>query len=112
MHLLSSTAIFTLASPFTTTTLYITSINATALYHQSTVGRIYHDLPFAVPPGLSETPGLPVDWSLGSVGYEAVKKAIGGQLRLNATADVSVRIGRWEEQIWFVGHGIGAKIGL
>lgn len=112
MHLLSSTAIFTLESPLTTTTLYLTSINATAMYHQSTVGKIVYDLPFAVPPGISETPRLPVDWSLGSVGYEAVRKALGGQLRLNATATIGVRIGEWEEQIWFIGHGIGAKVGL
>ncbi|KAK7555783.1 hypothetical protein IWX49DRAFT_82789 [Phyllosticta citricarpa] len=112
MHLLSSTAIFTLASPLRATTLYVTYLNATALYHTNPVGRIEYDLPFAVPPGLSETPRLPVAWSLGSVGYEAVRKALGGQLRLNASADVGLKVGRWQERVWFVGHGLGASVRL
>jgi len=51
-----------------------------------------------------------VDWSLDSVGYEAVKQALGGTLKLDAKAMVRVRVGRWEERVWFTGGGIGAKI--
>jgi hypothetical protein len=116
MHLFSSTATFILDSPLRKTTLYITHLNATA-YHrdpstgtEDQVGRILHDMPFAVPPGESETPRLPVAWSLGSVGYDAVKDAVGGSLRLNAKATVGVRIGKWQERIWFLGSGIGAKV--
>lgn len=119
MHLLSSTAVFTLLSPFQKTTLYITSINATAFYQpddpdlpESKVGRIEYDLPFAVTPGESESPRLPVDWDLGSVGYEAVRKALGGTLKLRASADVGVRIGRYEVDVWFQGRGIGAGVRL
>lgn len=112
MHIISSTAIFTLASPFTTTTLYITNLNATAFYETHPAGKILYDLPFAVPPGLSETPRLPVDWSLGSVGYEAIKKALGGTLKLSAYADVGIRIGQWRQQIWFRGGSIGAHVKL
>ena len=112
MHLLSSTAEFTLQSPLKETTIYMTSINATAFYKEDRVGTIAYDLPLAIPPGISVTPRLPVDWSLGSVGYDAVKKALGGQLKLQAVADVGVRIGEWEEAIWYQGKGIGAKIRL
>lgn len=111
MHLLSSSAIFTLLSPLPHSTIYITYINATAFYnHTDPVGDIIYDLPIAVPPGATQTPRLPVDWSLGSVGYEAVKQALGGTLKLDAKATVSVRIGRWQETVWFIGGGIGAKI--
>lgn len=112
MHLFSSTAVFNLASPLKENTLYITFLNATALYKGDTVGRIVYDIPFAVPPGITETPRLPVDWSLGSVGYEAVRKALGGTLKLAARADVGVRLGRWEQRIWFQGRGIGANVRL
>ncbi len=113
MHLFSSTAIFTLASPLRHDTLYIARLNATAFYKGDAVGRILQDdAPFAVPPGVSDTPRLPVDWSLGSVGYDAIRKAVGGQLRLSARADVGVRLGRWGEEIWFRGGGIGAKVRL
>ncbi|KAJ9642434.1 hypothetical protein H2199_004815 [Coniosporium tulheliwenetii] len=63
--------------PLRHSTIYLTHINATAYYHDEPIGRILYDLPFAVPPGESQSPRLPVDWSLGSVGYEAVRKALG-----------------------------------
>jgi hypothetical protein len=112
MHLLSSTAIFTLSSPFATTTMYITRLNATAFHDGQPSGKILYELPFAVPPGLSDTPRLPVDWSLGSVGYDAIKKALGGTLKLSAFAHVGVRIGMWREEIWFQGGVIGAHVRL
>lgn len=112
MHLITSTAIFTLSSPLRESTIFITYLNATARYHDDPVGHILYDLPFKVPPGISQTPRLPVDWSLGSVGYDAVKKALGGELKLNASATVGIKLGKWEERLWFVGGGIGAHVRL
>ncbi|PNS14021.1 hypothetical protein CAC42_6534 [Sphaceloma murrayae] len=113
MHLLSSTATFTLLSPLRSSTIYITHINATALYKGDHVGHIDYDEPFAVPPAVPVvTPSLPVDWSLGSVGYDAIRHAVGGSLKLSAEAVVGVKLGRWEERIWYKGKGIGAKIRL
>jgi hypothetical protein len=123
-HLLTSTADFVLLSPLTHTTLTILDISATALYPndktglEEPVGRIEYDLPFEVPPPNPETgegvktPRLPVDWSLGSVGYEAVKKALGGELRLGAYAEVGVQVGKWQPRggVWFRGRGIGARV--
>ncbi|KAF2441604.1 hypothetical protein P171DRAFT_465325 [Karstenula rhodostoma CBS 690.94] len=112
MHLITSTALFTLASPFSSTTMYITTLNATAFYDGHPSGKILYELPFAVPPGLSETPRLPVDWSIGSVGYDAIRKALGGTLRLSAFADVGIRIGAWKETVWYKGGSIGASVRL
>ena len=121
-HLLTSSATFTLLSPLHTSILYIESINATAFYpspnppHEvEDIGHILYDLPFAVPPVDAQgkgtvSPRLPVDWSLDSVGYEAVRKALGGTLRLSAYAEVGVRVGRWREGVWFRGGGIGARV--
>ncbi|KAF3766009.1 hypothetical protein M406DRAFT_97430 [Cryphonectria parasitica EP155] len=112
-HLLSSSAQFTLASPLRYNTIYLEHINATAYYnHTEPVGRIIHDLPFAAKPGLSQTPKLPVDWSVGSIGRDKVRKALGGELKLDAVATVGVRIGEWRERVWFIGRGIGAHIRL
>lgn len=112
MHLLSSTATFTLNSPFQKTTLFITHMNATAYYEGHPAGEILYDLPFAVPPGVSESPRIPVDWSLGGIGYEAIRKALGGELKLSAFARVGFRIGEWNERIWFQGGRIGAHVRL
>ena len=111
MHLLTSTADFTLISPFRHTTLFLTSIDAVAIYnHTDPVGNITYNLPIEVPPGATKTPRLPVDWSLGGVGYDAVKEALGGTLKLGAKANVTVRIEQWIQRIHFEGNGIGAKV--
>lgn len=117
MHLFTSTASFTLLSPLRHSTVFIESIDATAIYKGDDVGNILYELPFAVPPVNEDgegvrTPRLPVDWSLGSVGYDAVKNALGGTLRMEAEADVGVRIGRFREVVWFKGKGIGASVRL
>ncbi|CZT08744.1 hypothetical protein WAI453_006133 [Rhynchosporium graminicola] len=110
-HLLSSTATFTLISPLQYSTIYIENINATAFYgHTEPVGQILYDLPFKVPPGKSESPKLPVDWSLDSVGYGALKSALGGTLRLDAKGTVRIRLGEWGDTVWYVGSGIGASV--
>jgi hypothetical protein len=68
-------SVFTLLSPLQYSTIYIDNINATAFYnHTEPVGHIDYDLPFKVPPGLSQSPKLPVDWSLDSIGYEKLRK--------------------------------------
>lgn len=111
MHLFSSTATFTLLSPLHFSTIYINHINATAFFnHTEEVGVIRYHLPFAVPPGATESPRLPVAWSLDSVGYEAVKAALGGTLKLDANATVGVQVGMWKEVVWFEGRGIGARV--
>jgi hypothetical protein len=112
MHLISSTATFTLNSPFSRTTMFITYMNATADYEGHPAGIILYELPFAVPPGLSESPRIPVDWSFDSIGYGAIRKALGGTLKLSAFAHVGVRIGEWQERIWFKGGKIGANVRL
>lgn len=112
-HIFSSTAAFTLASPLHHNTIYLDFVNATAFYnHTEPVGQILHDMPFAAPPGLSETPRLAVTWSPGSVGYDKVKQALGGSLKLDAVANVTIRIGNWIEELCYEGKGIGAKVRL
>ena len=113
MHLFTSTATFTLISPLPKTTLLITSVNATAFYnHTEIVGTIDYSYPFKVPPGASMTPRLPVDWTLGGAGYNAVRDALGGELKLDAKADVGIKIGEWAQMVWYEGSGIGAKVRL
>ncbi|PGH03785.1 hypothetical protein AJ79_07261 [Helicocarpus griseus UAMH5409] len=111
LHLWSSTAVFTLVSPLTSTTLLITSINAAAFYnHSEPVGKIKYDLPFAVPPGVSQTPRLPVDLDLTGAGYEAIRQALGGTLKMDAVADVGVQLGEYSNTVFYKGKGIGAKV--
>ena len=112
-HIFTSTASFTLLSPLPTTSIFVTWINATAYYnHTEPVGGILYDLPWEVPPGVSISPKLPVDYDLLGVGYGAVKDALGGRLQMDAKADVSIKVGKWEQNLWVLGRHIGASIRL
>jgi hypothetical protein len=96
-----------LVSPFE---LSITNINAAAYYNGTEVGTIEWTYPFLVHKGESMTPKLPVDWNPDAL--NAVRDALGGILKLDARADVTIRIGKWHETVWYEGSGIGAKIRL
>lgn len=110
-HVFSSTATFTLASPLGYDTVHVEYINATAFYnHTEPIGQITYDQTIHVPPGLSQTPYLPVEWSADHVGFDKLRDALGGNLKLDAVADVSVRVGSWTEDIHYTGKGIGAKV--
>lgn len=110
-HVFSSTATFGLVSPLEFNTIYIEHVDAIAYYnHTEPVGHIVHDESFPAPPGLSETPRLPVEWSPGSIGYDKLKKAMGGSLKLDAVANVTIRLGNWVETMHYKGKGIGAKV--
>ncbi|KAK0386556.1 hypothetical protein NLU13_6391 [Sarocladium strictum] len=110
-HVFSSTASFVLASPLHYNTIYVDFINATAFYnHTEPVGQIIYDQPFAAAPGLTDTPRMPVNWEAGNVGYDKLRAALGGSLKLDATADVTVRMGNWAETVHYEGKGIGAKV--
>ncbi|TQV91477.1 pre-rRNA processing protein [Cordyceps javanica] len=112
-HVLTSSATFVLASPLRRNTVHIEYINATAFYnHTEPIARIEHAQSFDVPPGLSETPRLGVQWSRESVGYDRLREALGGSLRLDALAQVTVRLGRWIETLNYEGRGLGAKVRL
>ncbi|CAK7203223.1 hypothetical protein SEUCBS139899_005954 [Sporothrix eucalyptigena] len=92
-------------------TLYIDYINATAYYnHTEVVGTIVSETIFGAPPGLSETPKLPVEWSPDSVGFDKLRQALGGVLKLDAKAEVGVKLGLWRQKIWYAGKGIGAHV--
>lgn len=112
-HILSSTATFTLASPLRHDTVHLQRLSATAFYnHTEPVGQIVHDAHIDVPPGLSQTPRLPVRWSASRVGLGKLREAVGGSLKLDAVANVTVRLGEWTERIEYRGRGFGARVRL
>jgi hypothetical protein len=45
-------------------------------------------------------------------GYNAVRDALEGTLKLDAEVNVGVKVGAWQEKVWFKGGGIGASIRL
>ena len=110
-HLLTSTATFTILSPLHDNSIWVQHLNATAFYNLTNpVGVIQYDKEWEIPPGISESPLLPVDWSLDSVGYSAIRDALGGRLKLAARANATIRVDKWIQSVWIEGRGIGAHI--
>lgn len=58
------------------------------------------------------SPRLPVDWDVGGLGFQAVREAVGGRLKLDAKAEVGVGVGDWGVRVWFLGRGVGAGVRL
>ncbi|KAJ5725748.1 uncharacterized protein N7483_007105 [Penicillium malachiteum] len=111
VHLWSSTAEFTLFSPLTSTSITITSIHAVAFYKEDEpVGRIDYNEPFDIPPGVSQTPRLPVNLVLGGGAYDALRRALGQSLAMDTVAKVGIRIGDYENVVVYRGKGIEANI--
>lgn len=61
-------------------------------------------------PGVTETPRLPVMWSAESIGYDKLIDAMDGSLKLDASANATIRIGNWIETVHYEGRGIGARV--
>lgn len=112
-HIVSSSATCFLASPLRHNTVHVERIDATAYYnHTEAIGQLTYDKEFEALPGLSKTPHLPVKWDMDSVGYGKLQEALGGSLRLDTAANVTVRLGNWVEEVHYKGFGIGAKVRL
>ncbi|KAK6535125.1 hypothetical protein TWF694_001607 [Orbilia ellipsospora] len=112
LHVLSSTGTFVLRNPLKKDTIFMSNLTGIASHNGTILGTLNYAYQFAVPPGVSETPKLPVEWSLNGVGYDIVKKAIGGILKIDAKAHCNVKVGYWEDKLGFEGNGIGAHVAL
>lgn len=105
-HLWSKTVELTLTNPFGSANVAIIFSNATSFYYDEVVGWSLvdrRDPHHPVPPNLDEiqlpagstvtTPRIPVQYNSGSVGFDIIRKALGGSLAMNVTVDSIVKVG-------------------
>ncbi|KAF9407317.1 hypothetical protein BGZ94_002753 [Podila epigama] len=125
MYLLSSSLVLELQNPLDTviTVLYI---NGTASYKNETLGHILVDFekdiaapkPIVIPAndhqnetsGYAKTPRLPVMFDLSSVGYEALRKALGGSLDVDVLCHIKARVGAMVMWVDFIKDGVNANV--
>lgn len=116
IHLISSTADFLVNNPLRKDKVMIEAINGTAKYKGNELGKIESSKPFAIKPaveGKTTTPRIPVRWKFGSVGYEAMRRALGGRLAVHAEALCLVRVGKLQMEVFYNStHPIEANIHL
>ncbi|KAF9345999.1 hypothetical protein BGX26_002531 [Mortierella sp. AD094] len=125
MYLLSHTLVLELRNPLDTliTILYI---NGTASYKKEPLGHILidfeHDIaspkPILIPAndhqnetsGYAKTPRLPVTFDLSSVGYEALKKALGGTLEIDVLCHIKAKVGSMLMWVDFAQDGVSSDV--
>ena len=114
IHILSRTAQFELFNPLSNIGIILNSLSANATYNDETVGTITEPtLNFPVlegREGYTITDKIPVE--VGSVGYDVIRRALGGQLVVDAVADIVATIGNWRGRIRYNGEGVGANVRL
>ncbi|KAG0360969.1 hypothetical protein BGZ54_009286 [Gamsiella multidivaricata] len=125
LYLLSHTLVLELLNPLDTviTVLYV---NATTTYKDERLGHVLvdfeHDIaspkPILIPAndhqnetsGYVKTPRLPVTFDLSSVGYEALKKALGGSLEVDVVCHIKAKVGALLMWVDFVKDGVNANV--
>lgn len=114
IHVLSRTAQFELFNPLYNSEITINSIAANATYDDEIVGTIMEpEFNFRVAPGSeghTTTDRIPVE--VASVGYDVIRRALGGELVVDAVAEVVATIGKWRGRVRYEGQGLGAKVRL
>ena len=92
----------------------INSLDANATYDGDIIGSITEPrFNFEVQAGRegdTTTDRIPVE--VGSVGYDVIRRALGGELEVDAVADVVATVGKWRGRIHYHGRGVGAKVRL
>ncbi|KAF9112855.1 hypothetical protein BGX27_002688 [Mortierella sp. AM989] len=125
MYLLSHTLVLELQNPLDTliTVLYI---NGTASYKNERLGHVLvdfeHDImspkPILIPAndhqnetsGYVKTPRLPVTFDLSSIGYEALKKALGGTLEIDVLCHIKAKVGSMITWVDFSRDGVSSNV--
>ena len=49
---------------------------------------------------------------VGSVGYDVIRQALGGELVIDAVADIVATLGKWRGRIRYNGKGVDANVRL
>jgi hypothetical protein len=84
------------------------------MYNDEIVGTITEPTyNFEVLPGregYTMTDKVPVE--VGSVGYDVIRRALGGELIIDAVADIVATVGKWRGRIRYDGKGVGANVRL
>ncbi|KAG0637671.1 hypothetical protein HOY80DRAFT_245779 [Tuber brumale] len=104
IYLISSTADFLVNNPLRKDKVTVEAINGTAKYKGNELGEIESSKPFAIKPaveGRTTTPRIPVRWKFGGVGYEAMRRALGGRLAVHAEALCLVRVGKLQMEVFY-----------
>ncbi|KAF9963790.1 hypothetical protein BGZ65_011603 [Modicella reniformis] len=125
MFLFSRSIVLELQNPLNTV-ISILYINGTASYKGHPLGHILADFehniagpkPILIPAndhkndtsGYAKTPRMPVSFDLSSIGYEVLKKALGGSLDVDIVCHIKTKVGSMLMWVDFVKDGVNTRV--
>lgn len=111
IHVLTSEIELTIYNPVSNAELMAEIIKCQATYKGDTLANIEKSELMLIPPGIYKTPKIPIKVSQG-IGSDILRKAMNGNLFVEVTASLGVRIDKFSMQLLYHGEGLTATVKL
>ncbi|CAH2447189.1 Hypothetical protein PP7435_CHR1-1312 [Komagataella phaffii CBS 7435] len=112
MHLMSSEIEFTVYNPISNSEAFVLIQNAKASYEGTVLGYIGREQSLIIPPGVSTTPRIPIRYATSGIGADILRKAVNGELKVDAQAVVEFGLQSFKLQLIYHGKGMRSNIRL
>ncbi|ANZ77053.1 BA75_04065T0 [Komagataella pastoris] len=112
MHLMSSEIEFTVYNPISNSEAFVLIENAKASYEGTVLGYIGREQSLIIPPGVSTTPRIPIRYATSGIGADILRKAMNGELKVDAQAVVEFGLQSFKLQLIYHGKGMRSNIRL
>lgn len=110
-HLLTSEIELTVFNPLSNAEIIAELVLCRATYEGQLLATMDRLELMVIPPGIYKTPRLPIKVSQG-IGSDILRRALNGDLQIEAEAELKVRIDKFRMELLYHGHGLGAKVRL
>lgn len=110
-HLLTSEIELTVFNPVSNAEIIAELVLCRATYEGQLLATMDRLELMVIPPGIYKTPRLPIKVSQG-IGSDILRRALNGDLQIEAEAELKVRIDKFHMELLCHGHGLGAKVRL
>lgn len=111
IHVLTSEIELTVFNPAANVELVADIIKCQATYKGETLANIDRSDLMIIPPGIYKTPRIPVKIAQG-IGADILRRAMNGNLFVEVTAEIGVRIDKFAMQLLYHGSGLTANVRL
>lgn len=111
IHVLTSEIELTIYNPVSNAELMAEIIKCQASYKGETLANIDKSELMLIPPGIYKSPRIPIKVAQG-IGSDILRKAMNGNLYVEVTASIGVRIDKFSMQLLYHGEGLTATVKL
>lgn len=112
LHILLSEIELKVYNPIENEPIDITIIEGKASHDGVTLGYVSGETHVTIPPGVSDTPGIPVTVARTGMGADILRKALNGELDVTTQALVKIGVGEFELTVLYEGAGMNTNIRL